>query len=171
MSSGADLGYWMVIWITNRKQARPQRLLHQRTQHSASDGAASFFPVESALDPKSHVSDAPRPIPAEGAWSGDLADLPNWSAMPRRNRRKRRRAPYPIWLKYLVVSLVLAVVLSLAQIALHAYRADPRDSRVFAERELRLTALRPNETRRRLGERLAATRSSTTSARRAGFSS
>jgi hypothetical protein len=91
------------------------------------------------------VSDAPRPIPAEGAWSGDLADLPNWSAMPRRNRRKRRRAPYPIWLKYLVVSLVLAVVLSLAQIALHAYRADPRDARVFAERELRLTVLRPNE--------------------------
>jgi hypothetical protein len=91
------------------------------------------------------VSDAPRPIPAEGAWSGDLADLPNWNAMPRRNRRKRRRAPYPIWLKYLVVSLVLAVVLSLAQIALQAYRADPRDARVFAERELRLTTLRPNE--------------------------
>jgi hypothetical protein len=91
------------------------------------------------------VSDAPRPIPAEGAWSGDLADLPNWSTMPRRNRRKRRRAPYPIWLKYLVVSLVLAVVLSLSQIALHAYRADPRDARVFAERELRLTVLRPNE--------------------------
>jgi hypothetical protein len=91
------------------------------------------------------VSDTPRPIPAEGTWSGDLADLPNWSAMPRRNRRKRRRAPYPIWLKYLVVSLVLAVVLSLSQIALHAYRADPRDPRVFAERELRLTVLRPNE--------------------------
>jgi hypothetical protein len=28
---------------------------------------------------------------------------------------------------------------------LHAYRADPRDARVFAERELRLTVLRPNE--------------------------
>ena len=91
------------------------------------------------------MSDAPRPIPAEGVWSGDLADLPNWDAMPRLNRRKRRRAPYPIWLKYLVVSLVLAVVLSLAQIALHAYRADPRDARVFAERELRLTVLRPTE--------------------------
>jgi hypothetical protein len=36
-------------------------------------------------------------------------------------------------------------VLSLAQIALHAYRADPRDARVFAERELRLTVLRPTE--------------------------
>jgi len=91
------------------------------------------------------VSDAPRPIPAEGVWSGDLADLPNWDAMPRRNRRKRRRAPYPIWLKYVVVTLALAVVLSLAQIALHAYRADPRDARVFAERELRLTVLRPAE--------------------------
>lgn len=91
------------------------------------------------------MSDAPRPIPAEGIWSGDLADLPNWDAMPRRNRRKRRRAPYPIWLKYIVVSLTLALVLSLAQIALHAYRADPRDARVFAERELRLTVLRPTE--------------------------
>jgi hypothetical protein len=39
----------------------------------------------------------------------------------------------------------LAVVLSLAQIALQAYRADPRDARVFAERELRLTVLRPTE--------------------------
>ena len=92
-----------------------------------------------------HVSDAPRPIPAEGVWSGDLADLPNWDTMPRRNRRKRRRAPYPIWLKYLAISLVLAIVLSLAQLALHAYRADPRDARAFAERELRLTVLRPTE--------------------------
>lgn len=91
------------------------------------------------------MSDAPRPLPAEGVWSGDLADLPNWDAMPRRNRRKRRRAPYPIWLKYLVVSVVLAVVVSFAQIGLHAYRADPRDSRVFAERELQLTVLRPSE--------------------------
>jgi len=91
------------------------------------------------------VSDAPRPIPAEGVWSGDLADLPNWDAMPRRNRRRRRRSPYPVWLKYLAASLALAVVVSLAQIALHAYRADPRDSRVFAERELRLTVLRPKE--------------------------
>jgi hypothetical protein len=97
------------------------------------------------LEPRTRVPDAPRPIPAEGVWSGDLADLPNWDAMPRRNRRKRRRAPYPIWLKYLAVSVALAVVLSLAQIALHAYRADPRDARVFAERELRLTLLRPNE--------------------------
>ena len=97
------------------------------------------------LEPRTRVPDAPRPIPAEGVWSGDLADLPNWDAMPRRNRRKRRRAPYPIWLKYLVVSVALAVVLSLAQIALHAYRADPRDARVFAERELRLTVLRPDE--------------------------
>jgi hypothetical protein len=91
------------------------------------------------------VSDAPRPIPAEGTWSGDLADLPNWDAMPRRNRRKRRRAPYPIWLKYVAICIGLAIVVSAAQIALHAYRADPRDSRVFAERELRLTVMRPNE--------------------------
>jgi len=91
------------------------------------------------------VSDAPRPTPAEGAWSGDLADLPNWNAMPRRNRRKRRRAPYPVWIKYLVVCVGLAVIVTLAQIGFHTYRADPRDSRVFAEREMRLTTLRQNE--------------------------
>jgi hypothetical protein len=91
------------------------------------------------------VSDAPRPTPAEGAWSGDLADLPNWDAMPRRNRRKRRRAPYPVWIKYVVACVGLAVIVTLAQIGVHTYRADPRDSRVFAERELRLTTLRPNE--------------------------
>jgi len=65
--------------------------------------------------------------------------------MPRRNRRKRRRAPYPVWIKYVVISVGLAIVVTLAQIGLHTYRADPRDSRVFAERELRLSALRPNE--------------------------
>jgi type VI protein secretion system component VasF len=66
------------------------------------------------------VSDAPRPIPAEGVWSGDLADLPNWDAMPRRNRRRRRRGPYPVWLKYLAASIALAIVVSGVQIALHA---------------------------------------------------
>jgi hypothetical protein len=65
--------------------------------------------------------------------------------MPRRNRRKRRRAPYPVWIKYLVACVGLAVIVTLAQIGFHTYRADPRDSRVFAERELRLTTLRRNE--------------------------
>jgi hypothetical protein len=65
--------------------------------------------------------------------------------MPRRNRRKRRRAPYPVWIKYVLTCVGLAIVVTLAQIGIHTYRADPRDSRVFAERELRLTALRPNE--------------------------
>jgi LysM domain-containing protein len=65
--------------------------------------------------------------------------------MPRRNRRKRRRAPYPIWIKYLLICVGLAIVVTLAQIGIHTYRADPRDSRVFAERELRLTTLRPRE--------------------------
>ena len=65
--------------------------------------------------------------------------------MPRRNRRKRRRAPYPVWIKYVIACVGLAVIVTLAQIGFHTYRADPRDSRVFAERELRLTTLRQNE--------------------------
>lgn len=91
------------------------------------------------------MNDAPKPIPAEGIWSGDAADLPNWDAMPRRNRRRRRRGAYPVWLKYLAWCIGVAVLISVAQIAYHAVRSDPRDSRVFAERELQLSALKPNE--------------------------
>lgn len=94
-----------------------------------------------------HVSDAPAPppIPAEGAWSGDPADLPNWDAMPRRNRRRRRRSRYPIWLKYLAWSIGVAVLITLVQIVAQAVRSDPRDAQVYAERQLRLSALRPEE--------------------------
>ena len=65
--------------------------------------------------------------------------------MPRRNRRRRRRGSYPVWLKYLGWCVGVAALLTATQIAYHAVRSDPRDSRVYAERELRLSALRPNE--------------------------
>ena len=91
------------------------------------------------------MNDAPTPIPAEGVWTGDTADVPNWDAMPRRNRRRRRRGGYPIWLKYLGWCVGLAALVTTAQIAVHTVRSDPRDSRVFAERELRLSVLGPNE--------------------------
>ncbi len=91
------------------------------------------------------MTDAPTPIPAEGAWTGDLADLPNWDALPRRNRRRRRRSPYPIWFKYVAWVVGLAVLVTAVQIAYHSVRSDPRDSRVYAERELRLTMLQPTE--------------------------
>jgi hypothetical protein len=92
-----------------------------------------------------HVTEGPTPIPAEGVWSGDPADLPNWDAMPRRNRRRRRRSHYPIWLKYLSWVLGLSVLVTAAQIAYHAIRSDPRDSTLFATRQLRSSALRPDE--------------------------
>ncbi|MEP7002483.1 MAG: LysM peptidoglycan-binding domain-containing protein, partial [bacterium] len=91
------------------------------------------------------MSDLPIPIPAEGAWSPDATDLPNWDAMPRRNRRRRRRAGYPIWLKYLAWCIGVAAIVTMAQIAIQTVRSDPRDSRVYTERELRLSVLRPNE--------------------------
>jgi LysM repeat protein len=91
------------------------------------------------------VTEAPTPIPAEGVWSGDPADLPNWDAMPRRNRRRKRRSHYPIWLKYLTWVLGLAVLVTAVQIAYHAIRTDPRDSTLFATRQLRSSALRPGE--------------------------
>ena len=65
--------------------------------------------------------------------------------MPRRNRRRRRRGSYPIWIKYLGWCVGLAVLVTAAQIAVHAVRSDPRDARVYADRELRLSVLRPNE--------------------------
>ena len=65
--------------------------------------------------------------------------------MPRRNRRRRRRGSYPIWIKYLGWCVGLAVLVTAAQIAVHAVRSDPRDARVYADRELRFSVLRPNE--------------------------
>lgn len=92
-----------------------------------------------------HVSDAPTPIPAEGVWSGDPADLPNWDAMPRRNRRRKRRGHYPIWLKYLAWVVGLAILVTAAQIAYHAVRSDPRDATLYATRQLRFSVMRPDE--------------------------
>ncbi len=65
--------------------------------------------------------------------------------MPRRNRRRRRRGAYPVWLKYLGWCVGLAALLIVVQIAYHAVRSDPRDARVFTERELRLSALKSGE--------------------------
>jgi hypothetical protein len=91
------------------------------------------------------LKDAPTPIPAEGVWSGNPADLPNWDAMPRRNRRRRRRSHYPIWLKYLSWCVALAVLVTFGQIAFHAVRSDPRDATLYALRQLRSSVLKPNE--------------------------
>ena len=91
------------------------------------------------------LRDAPAPIPAEAVWSGNPADLPNWDAMPRRNRRRRRRSHFPIWLKYLAWVVGLAALVTGGQIAYHAMRSDPRDATLYALRQLRSSVLRPNE--------------------------
>lgn len=91
------------------------------------------------------MKDAPTPIPAEGIWSGDPADLPNWDAMPRRNRRRKRRGHYPIWLKYLAWCVGLAMLVTGAQIAYHAARSDPRDATLYAMRQLELSVMHPDE--------------------------
>ncbi len=113
--------------------------------------AASFFlyRVPPLLPLIEHVTDAlrdaPPPIPAEGVWSGNPADLPNWDAMPRRNRRRRRRSHYPIWLKYLSWCVGLAILVTFGQIAFHAVRSDARDATLYSLRQLRSSVLRPNE--------------------------
>jgi hypothetical protein len=101
------------------------------------------------IPPATHVTDAlkdaPAPIPAEGVWSGNPADLPNWDAMPRRNRRRRRRGHLPIWLKYFGWVVGLAILVTGGQIAYHAMRSDPRDATLFTLRQLRSSVMRPNE--------------------------
>jgi hypothetical protein len=91
------------------------------------------------------VSDAPTPIPTDGVLTDDTANQPNWNAMPQRNRRRRRRGSYPAWLKYVGWCLGLAAVVTAVHIAYHTVREDPRDARVYAERELRLSELKPDE--------------------------
>ena len=105
---------------------------------------SSHADTHSDPDP-THVNDVPPALPAEGAWTPEAGDLPNWDAMPRRNRRRRRRGAYPVWLKYMAWCVGLAALMTAAQLAVHAIRSDPRDARVYAERELRLSALKPNE--------------------------
>ena len=56
---------------------------------------------------------------------------------------RRRRLPPAA--RYFLWFVALAVVVTLAQFAVHTYRTEPRDARQFTERELRLTVLQPNE--------------------------
>ena len=65
--------------------------------------------------------------------------------MPRRNRRRKRRGHYPIWLKYLAWVVGLAVLVTAAQIAYHAVRSDPRDATLYATRQLKFSVMRANE--------------------------
>lgn len=102
-------------------------------------------PSTSASSPPQLPHLPPAPIPAEGVWSGDPSDIPNWDAMPRRNRRRKRRGHYPVWLKYLGWCIGLAFLVSAAQIAYHAVRSDPRDATLYALRQLKLSVMRPDE--------------------------
>ncbi len=90
------------------------------------------------------LSDEAAPLPAEGTFSGG-DQVQNWNALPRRNRRRKRRSAYPLWLKYLAWCVGLAILVTSAQIAVQAVRDDPRDARTYAERELHLNALKPTE--------------------------
>ena len=65
--------------------------------------------------------------------------------MPRRNRRRKRRGHYPIWLKYLAWCLGLAILVTAAQIAYHAVRSDRRDATLYATRQLKFSVMRADE--------------------------
>ena len=66
------------------------------------------------------------------------------AAVRRRPRRGRRRR-FPPWVRYFLPFVAFAVVLLGVQLAIHAYRTDPRDALALTQRELKLTVLRPGE--------------------------
>src|SRR6185312_6232438 len=71
--------------------------------------------------------------------------------MPRRIRGYRRR--YSAAKVYASIFAALVVLTIVVELAVHAVRTDPRDSRAIAERELQLNTLQPGErvlTNRRL---------------------
>jgi hypothetical protein len=140
---------WGSSWEGNNgcrwRQARQRHSLHRDVCWITRITTA--FPVSSNHFRANfeHVTEATTPIPAEGTWSGDPADLPNWDAMPRRNRRRKRRGHYPIWLKYAVWLVGLAILVTAAQIAYHAVRSDSRDATLYATRQLRFSVMRADE--------------------------
>jgi hypothetical protein len=66
------------------------------------------------------------------------------AAVRRRRQRRGKRRLHP-WVRYFLPFAVLAVVLLGVQLAIHAFRTDPRDALALTQRELRLTVLRPDE--------------------------
>src|SRR5918997_4574428 len=70
--------------------------------------------------------------------------VPTAAVRRRRPRRGRRRRLHP-WVRYFLPFAVLAVVLLSVQLAIHAFRTDPRDALALTQRELQLTVLRPDE--------------------------
>jgi LysM domain-containing protein len=70
--------------------------------------------------------------------------IPTGAVRRRRSRGGRRRRLHP-WVRYFLPFLVLAVALLGVQIAIHAFRTDPRDALALTQRELELTVLRPGE--------------------------
>jgi hypothetical protein len=82
----------------------------------------------------------PEPAPTETAEH----HVPTGAVRRRRPRRGRRRRLHP-WVRYFLPFAVLAVVLLAVQIAIHAFRTDPRDALALTQRELQLTVLRPEE--------------------------
>jgi hypothetical protein len=65
-------------------------------------------------------------------------------AIRRRRQRRGRRRLHP-WVRYFLPFGVLAVILLGVQVAIHAFRTDPRDALALTQRELQLTVLRPDE--------------------------
>src|SRR5581483_2937296 len=61
---------------------------------------------------------------------------------PPRIKKKRRIQPATLYGATFAALVILAI---LVQFAVHIVRADPRDTRVIAERELRLNTLQPGE--------------------------
>jgi hypothetical protein len=71
-------------------------------------------------------------------------EVPGSAIRRRRPRSGRRRRLHP-WIRYFLPFIVLAAALLGVQLAIHAYRTDPRDALGLTQRELKLTVLRRDE--------------------------
>jgi hypothetical protein len=70
------------------------------------------------------------------------SDHPAPAVRPPARSRFKRLNPAT---KYAVLLLAVVMLLIVGQIVLHAMKTEPRDSRMIADRELRLNVLQPNE--------------------------
>jgi hypothetical protein len=74
--------------------------------------------------------------------SSTPSEHPRPAVRPTSRSRFKRLSPAT---KYAAILVVVVVLLIIGQVMLHAMKTEPRDSRLIADRELRLNVLQPNE--------------------------
>jgi LysM domain len=98
-------------------------------------------PEDQARAPATHKDKQMEPLSAPTETQEHR--VPTGAVRRRRPRRGGRRLP--AWVRYVLPFAVFAAVLLGGQLAIHAYRTDPRDALALTQRELKLTVLGRDE--------------------------